>query len=287
MPALVLGLAVMLAHSAPRSLPAINAVSAIVATALLLLAGRRLAACIVGWPGWVGSAVLLLGASTLLAPGIDGVHRWISPGGVRLHPAALTDPLLLLAIITLALQQRARAALALLAAGEVLRTLQPDAGQASALAAGSMAIALLSTWGRAERLALLVVALGGSAVAWLQPDPLPPVDMVENIVPRAFEIHPLVGVLCLAGLALLPAAALWPAPSGERRKEQWLVPSAGVALYLSTSSLVVFFGEFPTPVLGFGASPVVGAILGLGLLAGVRACPPRRSSLRLDSAAVS
>ena len=45
--------------------------------------------------------------------------------------------------------------------------------------------------------------------------------------------------------------------------------AAAFAVYLLASVLVVAFGEFPMPVLGFGASPVLGAVLGLGLLASI------------------
>jgi hypothetical protein len=53
-----------------------------------------------------------------------------------------------------------------------------------------------------------------------------------------------------------------------------------LAAYLSANIVVVIFGEFPTPVLGFGASPILGAVLGLGLLARMTPLLPQTTTMR-------
>ncbi|HEX5872847.1 MAG TPA: hypothetical protein VFY65_20590, partial [Longimicrobium sp.] len=95
------------------------------------------------------AAVLTLAAlaATLLVPGVDGVHRWLPLGPVRLHAAAVLLPLLLVALRGLA-QARGWWISAGVAAGvAVILLLQPDAAQATAFAAGCL-ILLLPLAGR-------------------------------------------------------------------------------------------------------------------------------------------
>lgn len=266
LPALILGTFVMIAHKAPLALPAINLAAAAIGFLLLFLAGKPFAGLVVKRPAWVASAVLCLQATTLAAPGIDGVHRWISWGSVRVHPAAITDPVLLLAVVVLWHRQRAWSAISFVVIALALRVVQPDAGQATALAAGVGMLALVSGSKSAKQLAMIATAAGGVVLAWVRPDPLQPVDMVENIVARAFELNPLIGFLSLGSLAMLPAAALWQTARASARRSRWLAPATAIAAYLSANVVVVLRGEFPTPVLGFGASPILGAILALRLL---------------------
>ncbi len=271
LPALILGTFVMMAHEAPLALPAINLASAAIGFLLLLLARKPFAGLVVKRPAWVASIVLCLQSITLASPGIEGVHRWISLGSVRLHPAAIGDPVLLLAVVVLWHRRRMWSAISFVAVALALRVVQPDAGQATALAAGVGVLALVSGSKSAERLTMIAVAAGGVVLAWRRPDPLPPVDMVENIVARAFELNPLIGSLSLGSLAMLPAAALWQTATASTRPSRWPAPATAIAAYLSANLLVVLWGEFPTPVLGFGASPILGAILALGLLTHVQA----------------
>jgi cell division protein FtsW (lipid II flippase) len=270
LPALILGILVMRAHEAPLALPAINLASAAIGFLLLLFGGKKSATLLLKRPAWVASAVLCLQAITLASPGIEGVHRWISFGSVRLHPAAIGDPVLLLAVIILWNRQRTWSAISFVAVALALRVVQPDAGQATALAAGAGVLSLVSGPKSAKRLAMIAVATSGVILAWLRPDPLPPVDMVENIVARAFELSHLIGALSMGSLAMLPVAALWQTTWNSTRQNRRLAPATALAAYLSANILVVLGGEFPSPVLGFGASPILGTIFALGLLAHVQ-----------------
>jgi cell division protein FtsW (lipid II flippase) len=268
LPALLLGVILMLAHAEPHALPLLNLASAAGGFLVLALGGQTLAALLVNRPGAVAAVILSVELLTLVSPGIAGVHRWISLGDVRLHPAAILNPLLLLAVILLWHGERGRAATSVVVAGLMLHVLQPDAGQASALAAGALALALCTGPKGAPRLGMIVVAVAGAVLAWLRPDPLWPVDAVENIIPMAFSLHALLGVLSIVALALIPAAALWRLRDRKGQSPRGAAASVSLAAYLLASILVLAFGEFPTPVLGFGASPILGVVLGLGLVAG-------------------
>ena len=56
----------------------------------------------------------------------------------------------------------------------------------------------------------------------------------------------------------------------------------GVALgvYMSATVLATFVGNFPVPVMGYGISPIIGYLLGLG--AYLRVVPPRRERHPID-----
>ena len=100
-PALVLGAVVMLAHDAPLALPLTNLAAAVTGFVVVLLAGHWLAVSLDRRALWVAAAVLAVELCTLTTAGILEVRRWISLGGVRLHPAAVASPLLLLAVVVL------------------------------------------------------------------------------------------------------------------------------------------------------------------------------------------
>ena len=91
--------------------------------------------------GWL--PVLLLAAPAALAAsflgdGLSGVHRWIEAGPLRLNAAMLTLPMLAVSLASARGVWRWAAALTALA----LLVLQPDASQATALAAAAALVAL-------------------------------------------------------------------------------------------------------------------------------------------------
>lgn len=263
LPALTIGVAVMVMHGSPLAMPAVNMGSAAAGLLLVLILRHPVTTLVSKRPASVALALLALEALTLTTQGTEGVHRWISCRGVRLHVAAMGAPLLLLALVVLWNHRRTWPMLSLAAAGLCVNVLQPDAGQATALAAGVVALAALPATPRVERLIGLTVAVAGALLAWTRPDPLAPADLVENVVQRAFELHAVMGALAVAALLWLPASAVWPLRQGTCSQYPARI---ALAAYLLASIGVVALGEFPTPVLGFGASPIIGAVIGLGLL---------------------
>lgn len=268
LPALGVGITLMLAGEAPRVLPALNAV-AFLAGLLQLLALRRLSpmAVVARLPLL---ALLSLGliAVTLLSPGNEGVRRWLVLGPVRLHVSAILAPVVLLGVEELLRRGREVSALGLVLAAQLLHAAQPDAGQAMALAAGAVGLACTLPLGWRSRVLLGSGPLLLAALGWTRPDPLPSADFVEDIVPRAFHFGLLPGALALAALCMLPAGPLVAARLARRQSAgSSLLAAPGLALYFAASAAVAATGRFPTPVLGHGASPILGAMLGLGLLA--------------------
>lgn len=209
---------------------------------------------------WAFGALVLVGlvALTLTGADIDGVQRWQQLGDLQVHPSALLSPCILVAAVVL-LQKREHLASFLLIATQTVHVLQPDAGQATAFGVAGMT----ALWPQGARQRWVgAVLLGCGALAWSRPDPLPPAPYVEDIVHRAFELSPLLGLASVASLVLFVAVPFLMA------RPHTTSPSPRVALgaYFAGTALVPLFGEFPVPLLGYAPSPLVGAFLGLALL---------------------
>ncbi len=205
----------------------------------------------------LGGALL---ATALLGTTVEGAARWVMLGPLVLQPSLVVVPPLLILF--------ARAATGSGLAGVVLAALalalQPDRAMAGALLAGVAACAVF----RRDRTTLAALAAAGAALAaaLAQPDVLPAVPFVDRIFFTAFAVHPLVGAALLAGSALLLVPALLrPREAGEQLPAAvfgacWLAIIAAAAL-----------GNYPTPVVGYGGSAIVGYLLSLAVLRPKRA----------------
>lgn len=214
--------------------------------------------------GALATAALAL---PLLFPGLDGVHRWLVFGPLRLHASALVAPLVVFAISALLGQGRPLGAAGLAFTAQALHALQPDAGQATSLALACVALALTAGGAPGPRAALALVAALPAFVAWTRPDPLLPVPEVEGALALAAALGPgtlAVSLLALVALPLPGLAARTPA-------------GPGLAAYLAGTILAPALGAFPVPALGWGASPILGTCLALGL-ASLDPRPPLRAS---------
>lgn len=219
--------------------------------------GALLVSLIAMRPRWLRSpvavSVLALVVAVLLATfidsGLDGVHRWISLGPIRLNAAMLLLP------ATIVLVAGRRDGIAWVAIAAIL-VAQPDASQATAFAAASL-VALsnrVPDW-KALATGLLVAAL--AVASWLRPDPLAPVAEVEGIFGLASPVLALVAGCAVAVAALAPVVA------GSRTHPAALP----LATYLAVVALMPAFGPYPVPLVGLTVSPILGWWLGIGVLA--------------------
>jgi cell division protein FtsW (lipid II flippase) len=201
-------------------------------------------------------------ACTLLAPGLHDVHRWLVASGLRLHASQLVAPGLTVFMAT-NLRRSPGLAAGLLLAIQGLHLVQPDAGQATAVAAGSLVVFLGDPSSKLSR-ACAAASVAVAIATWTRFDPLAPAPFVEDVVQRAFAISkPLgcVGVIALAAAALAPLTL-----AHNQAAPEFALARRGLTVYFATAAAVSAFGEFPVPLLGFGASSVLGAFLGLAVL---------------------
>lgn len=265
LPATAVGIAVAAAYGVSWTPYLPNVVGLLLGIVLFHVVQRLPSDKLAAWAPGITSAAI---SATLLGPGIDGVHRWLSVGPLRLNVSAALAPWLLSGWCASQGSSRIRATVFILVT-QVAHVVQPDAGQATALAAGLLPLLLSSSRIKpAEGLPLAVAVTLLAATAWLREDPLPAVDHVERILVLASMKGPAVLVaVMLTGLGLvLPFIA-----DGQVR-----FPHAtrfALLSYLLVSFMVTFVGNFPVPVFGAGAGP----ILGWYALLGVRAVTARRT----------
>ncbi|MBB1177881.1 hypothetical protein DSM05_01755 [Pseudomonas sp. FW305-3-2-15-E-TSA4] len=232
-------------------------VGAVIAAALAA-AGRRIVS-----PGAAlavaGLAVAGLAAS-FFNPAQEGVHRWIDAGPLHVNIAMVVLPSL---SVVLAAAEDRRAIWGAAVAALILLVAQPDASQTTTLAAVLILVAAFRAPGRGVKAALILFAGVAAAAAWMRPDPLQPVAEVEEIVGLAFQVSPLIG-----GLALILLAVFAAVPAALTRPDARLkLAGAALSLCLAAWAVTPLFGAFPVPLVGVGMSPILGAWLGVGLLA--------------------
>lgn len=219
-------------------------------------------------PGPKGAATLIgvtlaLLFATLGETGSEGVHRWIAVGPVILQPASIVLPFVVWAV---AVARTNWWGGTLTGAFALVLGIQPDAASATALLLALSALAFVQGRVTAQDVTALLMALAATVWAWTRADPLPAVAYVERVVPTAFAANPVLGVVAAVGLILLPAPFLLRAiaAKAQGRTEDFAIALAlsGVWIGLVLANLV---GNYPAPVVGYGASLVIGWLASLGL----------------------
>ena len=274
---ILIGAWVARAHGVSPKAFGANLAAAALGVVLAALLGRR------SWnhpdrlaPVLAATALALL-AATLLFPSLEGVHRWISLGPVRLNASAVTLPWILLALWMLLGQARLGLALGLVAMPQLIHIAQPDAGQATAFSAGvlvlfSTARSIPKRWSVAGS----AISVIGTALAWGRADPLGAVPHVERILHLAADqgVPWLLAALVALGGLFLPMvhAVAW---SRSTRSEAAAM-ALSLGAYFGGALAATELGNFPVPVLGAGAGHVLGWYSALGILRYSMTPPTRR-----------
>ena len=252
--AVALGSLLLWTLGAPQRMPLVNlaALPVGLAAALLIRALERAAIAIKNMLVLAAAAAIL--AVAMFGAQADGIARWVVVAGLTLQPSLIVVPLVALAFAVRPRPARV-AAVGVAALGCAL---QPDLGAAAMLVAAVLAAALVIRSAAAGAAALLAVA--GLAAAAMRPVGLPPVPFVEQVVPAALAAGAVPAALALIAMAILFAPALLLHRSAPPR-----VLAAFAALWLA-ALLAALLGPYPTPVLGFGGSAVLGYLLSVACL---------------------
>lgn len=246
-----LGLGYMAAAGAPTRYLAINLGALVGALALLGLFGRRL----LSGRGWAEGVIALM-AGVLLATALagdkaGGASRWVHLGAMAVQPSLILLPLMLVAFA------RRPGVLAMpgLWIAAVAMALQPDRAMAGVLALSLAVLAII----RPDRriIATLAVSLVAFAVTLARADNPSPAPFVDQVLSASFEFHVVAGLEVAAGAALLLAPAL----AGWRRDPDSRAAYAVFGAAWLATILAAALGRYPTPVVGFGGSAILGYVL--------------------------
>ena len=187
--------------------------------------------------------ILLTVLPLLIGPQVNGIARWIQLGPFVLHTGMLALPLL----AVLAASDREDAPFILL--GALLVTLlQPDGASAFAI---TFAAVGLHHVGQDWKIGAVSVVAFFTAIAASLRGELPPQAFVERVLVDAAYAAPLVGLALfatlLAGFLLILFAT--PLPRAAR---------FALAGTLFGFAICALMSNYPTPLIGFGAAPILG-----------------------------
>lgn len=213
-----------------------------------------------------GAAVLALGvallATAIFGLSVEGAARWVRVGGLSMQVSLIVLPAMLVSFA----RHRTRYSTFGVALAALALALQPDRAMAGVLAS---ALGVLAFSTRDPRVLLaLVSAATGFAATLLRPDDLPAAEYVDQVLYTAFDAGILAGLAVTAGAFLLvvPAMLGWRLDPDHRDAYAMF----GV-IWLGTI-VAAALGNYPTPVVGYGGSAILGYALSLSLV------PPRLSA---------
>lgn len=257
--ATLLGISYLVAAGAPARYIGVNL--AALALGLVALGGIDKAA--LTGPLASGRAVALLGASLLatamFGASVDGASRWIWIGPLSVQVSLVLLPFMLVCFA----RHRDWVGTAGMTLAALALALQPDRAMAGMLALGLAALAT----SRRDKFSViaLIAGLASFAVTLVRPDSLPAVPFVDRILFTAFSVHPLAGAATLLGTCLLVLPAL---AGGFRDSAHDGVYRVFAAAWIAAIAAAVL-GNYPTPVVGYGGSAILGYVLSLAVF------PPR------------
>jgi len=262
-----LGIAYLLAAGAPGRHIVVNAVAFLLG--LVALSGIDRAS--VQTRRFTGTAILVSGAlllaTALFGASADGVTRWFWIGPLGVQASFVVLPMMLVAFA----RHPHAISLAGIAVAAVALALQPDRAMSGVLAL-SMAVLVLIKPGRYS-LCALAVALAAFAMTLLRPDTSPASPYVDQIFFTAFQVHILAGAAVLAGslLLLVPSLVGW-----RHDPDHAHVHLVFGAIWLGCI-VAAGLGNYPTPVVGYGGSAILGYILSVSFLP--HAAPQTRATV--------
>jgi hypothetical protein len=254
--AVATGMAYMAAAGAPSRYLLVN-LAALALGAAAWFALARAASSRLGGAGPVllGLAVALL-LTAFFGIAVEGASRWVSVGPLNLQVSLIVVPVML---VLYARHPDGIGTAGMIAAALAL-AVQPDRAMAAVLLAGLLGL-LCTTSGR---LPLIAASASIAAFGWtlLRPDALPAVPYVDGILYTAFEVHPLAGLAVAMGAAVLGLPALI-AAYGATGARPALLAFGGCWLAVVIAAAL---GNYPTPLVGYGGSAILGYLLSGALL---------------------
>jgi cell division protein FtsW (lipid II flippase) len=258
---LAISLAAIGVAGAPRSALIVQGLSAGLALGLALLVGRfwRRAR----WRLWVLMAACGLALLLTLMNGVslEGARRWLALGPIQLHTASMVLPFAAWAFAK-GFDDRRVALIAGLVA--LLLLYQHDAASSLAFALALMAATLLERPRQLTPWACVIVAGLLAYAAWVEPDTLPAVPYVEGLLVNTAKANPVLGSVAGVLMISLPAPFLAVAQARPERRAEALTLAALWTGWIAGN----LFGNYPAPVLGYGAGPILAWGLSLGLVLG-------------------
>jgi cell division protein FtsW (lipid II flippase) len=253
-----IGMAYMLAAGAPPRYLLVNLAALVLGATAWLALGRAGRSPLAG----AGIATLALSLPLLLTAlfgvAAEGASRWVSVGPLTLQVSLIAVPLM----IVLYARRPDSLGTAGMAVAALALAIQPDRAMAGVLLAGLVALPLAVP----GRLPIVAASASALAFAWtlLTPDALQATSFVDRVFYASFDVHPLAGAAVVIGAAALLLPGILGLLKGEGDRAVLLAFVGCWSAVVAAAAL----GNYPTPVVGYGGSAVLGYLLSVALLPG-------------------
>lgn len=240
-----------------------NAVATVLGIGLVYLLGPR-------WSDKRPMLVIQLSFISLLLllvsfffPGPSEVHRWIVLGSININVSMIMLPVVLYCMHQLLHEKKFLHGVVLFAAIATVLGFQPDAGQATAFGLAGLVLFFRNKMSSKIRAAAVLIAIVTIGLAWNRVDLLEPVEYVEDVFYLMASLGPLgfIGMIAISLLLFFPFIFM-----SMKRIETVRTLSITFIVYLSAQLVITEFGHYPVPVMGAGASPVIGWFLMLSFV---------------------
>ena len=198
-----------------------------------------------------GTSALILMATAVGGHGIEGANRWFAIGPFVVQPSLILLPLI---AICYARKSGSWTSLAVIVSA-LSMAIQPDRAMAGML---FLSMLVLCIGQRTQNhFAVTIICAVTFATTMVIPDRLTAVRFVDHILWTAFDINIFLGLALWMGSILL----LLPALFAYRRKPE----SASLVFAASWFAIIsaAAMGAYPTPIVGYGASSILGYFLSL------------------------
>lgn len=242
------GIGWMALVEAPASYRIVNA--AALALACLWIVFARAPSGISGWRVIGAAAVAVLAVPLVAGPSVSGVNRWVEIGGLALHSGFLALP----ALVVASARDR-RWGATMLAAALLPLVIQPDAGTGLAL---TFAAAGIHDRTREWRFGMIAILGFFLTLSMAFRGELPPQPFVERVLQQALSDHFMLALMLTAGLIVAFTAII--RGIGADPAERY-----GLAGALFGFFVMALVSHYPYPLIGYGASSILGFGLAIGL----------------------
>ncbi len=227
---------------------------------------------------WTDAAIVTMAgallATALLVAEVDGAARWVNLAGLAIQPSLILLPVLLVAFA----RTRSATATTGIVIAAVAMALQPDRAMGGMLA---LCVSILTVI-RRDRQTVIAFAAGvaGFAATLMRADTLPAASYVDQILYSSFDVHAGAGLAVWGGAALM----LVPGIVGFSRDPDNRVVYAAFGAAWFAAIVAAALGNYPTPVVGYGGSAIVGYVVSLFALPKLTAVPARMGARTEDLA---
>ncbi|WP_438728379.1 hypothetical protein ACR9YC_13130 [Parasphingorhabdus sp. DH2-15] len=247
----IIGLTYLSASGAPQTMIIVNIAATLLGIILAIgaILSIRMTKRFAILAALIASLTLL--ATALFGYAIEDARRWILMG-----PFFVQTSLILLPSIALcfARSQNLWTLLAICAAGLAV-AIQPDRAMAAMLS--GTAIIICCKKASSMTITAAIFCSIAFMATLLQPDRLPAVPFVDHILWTAFDVHATLGLSLWFGCLIMICPVLL-LPRANRTIVHYIFASSWLIIIASAA-----LGAYPTPMLGYGASAIIGYFLSL------------------------